>query len=135
LCALPLENVIETMRVLPIEKVAQAPQFVLGLCLIRGSPAPVVEIGALFGEPSLISRRMITVRTGTGIVALLVESVLGLRSMSPALLSDLPPLLRNAAVDVVAAIGTLDAELLLFLRTVRILPDAALLAAGAQTSQ
>jgi purine-binding chemotaxis protein CheW len=30
LCALPVESVIETMRVLPIEKIAQAPEFVLG---------------------------------------------------------------------------------------------------------
>jgi hypothetical protein len=35
----------------------------------------------------------------------------------------LPPLLRDAAVEAVAAIGTLDAELLLFLRTARIVPE------------
>ena len=125
LCALPLESVVETMRILPIEKIAQAPAFVLGLCLIRGTPTPVVEIGVLLGEPALVPGRMVTVTTANGPVAVLAESVLGVRSIFPDQLGDLPPLLRGAAGDVVEAIGTLDAELLLFLRAVRILPDKA----------
>ena len=120
------------MRPLPIEKIAQAPQFVLGLCVVRGSPIPVVEIGSLFGEPGLPSQRMVTVKTGNGILALLAESVVGVRSIAPASLNDLPPLLRDAAGEIVSAIGTLDAELLLFLRTIRILPDATLYAAGSE---
>jgi hypothetical protein len=35
----------------------------------------------------------------------------------------LPPLLRDAARDTITSIGTLDAELLFFLRAARIIPD------------
>jgi purine-binding chemotaxis protein CheW len=122
------------MRILPVEKIAGAPEFVLGLCLIRGAPTPVVEIGLLLGEPALVSGRMVTVRTANGPVALLTESVLGVRSIFPDQLGDLPPLLRGAAGDVVEAVGTLDAELLLFLRAVRILPDAAFIEAVVEPS-
>ena len=38
-------------------------------------------------------------------------------------LEQLPPLLRDAATETIDAIGTLDAELLFFLRTARIVPD------------
>ncbi len=127
LCALPVAGVVETMRVLPIEKLAQAPRFVIGLSLIRGTPTPVMEIGALLGEAGPASRRMITVRTGSRLVALLAEDVLGVRSLHPGQLGDLPPLLRGGAQDVVTAIGRIDGELLLFLRTLRILPDEAAL--------
>lgn len=130
MCALPLESVIETMRVLPIDKIAQAPAFVVGLCLIRGAPTPVVEIAAVLGEQGLVSQRMVTVRTRNGPVALLAESVLTVRSIPSNQLGDLPPLLRGAAGEVITAIGMLDAELLLFLRTVRMLPDGALVDAA-----
>ena len=86
-----------------------------------------MEIGVLLGQPSLVSRRMVTVRTAHRSVALLAESVLGVRLIFPDQLGDLPPLLRGTASDVVTAIGTLDAELLIFLRAIRILPDAALI--------
>ena len=51
LCALPLQNVMETMRLLPIEPVAGAPRSVLGLCPIRGAPVPVVDLQSLLAEP------------------------------------------------------------------------------------
>jgi hypothetical protein len=47
--------------------------------------------------------------------------VLGVRSIKTG--EPVPPLLRETASDVVAAIGCLDAELLLFLGTARITPE------------
>ena len=49
LCALSLGHVVETMRPLPIEPLAAAPHFVLGLATIRGSQVPVVDAGRLIG--------------------------------------------------------------------------------------
>jgi purine-binding chemotaxis protein CheW len=122
LCALPLENVVETMRMLPIEPVADAPPSVLGLCPIRGAPVPVVDLQALLAEPEAPLRRIVTLDVGGGTVALAVESVLGVRSIGAEESGRLPPLLRDAAGDIVSGIGMLDSEFLLFLSSARIAP-------------
>jgi purine-binding chemotaxis protein CheW len=121
LFALPLGQVVETMRILPVEPVAGAPPYVRGLSIVRGTPTPVVDIALLCGGRTVPSRRLVTVRAGARIIALALETVLGVRSFN----SDepLPPLLREAASEVVSAIGRLDAELLLFLSAARAIPE------------
>jgi purine-binding chemotaxis protein CheW len=123
LCALPLEHVIETLRPLPIEPVAGAPSIVLGLAVIRGIPLPVVDAGRLFGEEESQPERFVTLVVGARRIALAVDSVLGVRAVMQDSLHALPPLLREADDGVVTAIGLLDAELLLVLRTARLLPE------------
>lgn len=122
LCALPLANVVETMRMLPIEPIVGAPRSVLGLCPIRGAPVPVVDLQVLFAEPESPRQRMVTLKVGGRIVALAVDSVLGVRSLAADASARLPPLLGEAAGDIVSAIGMLDTEFLLFLNSVRIAP-------------
>jgi purine-binding chemotaxis protein CheW len=125
--ALPLTHVVEVMPVLRIEPVCDAPPSVRGLCIIRGTPRPVVDIGLLFGGVAGSSQRLVTVRVGTRIVALAVDRVLDVRSLALNEMAEPPPpLLREVATDMVSAIGRLDAELLLFLDTARIIPDALL---------
>jgi purine-binding chemotaxis protein CheW len=129
----PLAQVAEIMRCLPIEAMAGAPPFILGLCLIRGLPVAVVDTGRLAGLAATRSERLITIRVGSRMIALAVESVLGVRAIAPEAAKELPPLLRDAAGAAIAAIGTLDAELLLYLSAARSVPEALLdsLAAGA----
>jgi purine-binding chemotaxis protein CheW len=121
LCALPLGYVVEIMRMLPIEPVAGAPLCVRGLSIIRGTPTPVVDTALLCGGRTAPSHRLVTVRAGTQIVALAVDTVLGVRSIKAD--EPLPPLLQEAANNVVSAIGRLDAELLLFLATARVVSE------------
>jgi purine-binding chemotaxis protein CheW len=123
LCAIPLEHVIEILRVLPIETIAGAPPFVRGLCIIRGAAVPVVDTGLLVGDQPTKSGRLVTIRTGSRTIALAAETVLGVWAIDAEAASELPPLLRDAARDSIAAIGTLDAELLFFLRAARIAPQ------------
>ena len=119
--AIPIAHVIETMRVLPIEPIAGAPSYVRGLCVIRGAPVPVVDSGLLLGDQPTGAGRLVAVRAGSRTVALAVETVEGIRTIRPEAFSHLPPLLRDAAT--IAAVGILDAELVLFLRAARIVPD------------
>lgn len=139
LCALPLVHVVETLRPLPVEPLAGAPAFVRGLCVIRGVPRPVVDATGLLGAQAPGDppagpppARFVTVRTGAQQVALAVDAVLGVRTVPPESLQTLPPLLQDAGAEAVAAIGRLDTELLLVLRSSRLLPDESLqaLAAG-----
>src|SRR3981081_896571 len=123
LCAMPLQDVLEVMRMLPIEQLSGAPSYVRGFCIIRGSPVPVVDTGLLIGDQVTRPERLVAISIGGRSVALAVEAVVGIRAIGAGAAEQLPPLLRDAAAEAVAAIGTLDAELLLFLRTARIVPE------------
>jgi purine-binding chemotaxis protein CheW len=123
LCALPLDRVVETMRPQPLERIDRAPHFVRGISIIRGTPLPVVDTASLLGRPDIQPRRLVTVRVGERVIALSVDRVHGIRTIRSVATIELPHLLRDAAGDIVTAIGTLDSEFLLFLQTARILPD------------
>lgn len=124
LCAFPLEHVLEIMRCLPLEALAGVPPFILGLCVVRGAPIPAVDVGKLIGAHQTPLEWIVTVRVGSGVVALVVERVIGVQTFRSDETVDLPPLLRDAAADTVSAIGALDSELLLFLNVARSIPDA-----------
>jgi purine-binding chemotaxis protein CheW len=124
-CAIPLQHVWETMRPLPIERMAGLPAFVLGVSVIRGAPVPVVDLGALLtgGRASASYGRLVTVRVGERRAALAVDAVVGSQTLDLSQLGALPPLLHDAGADLVDAIGARDAQLLVVLRATRLLPD------------
>lgn len=112
------------MRPLPMAPILSAPSFVSGLAIVRGVPTPVVDVGRLLGAgDDAQPTRFVAVRVGEKRVALAVETVVGLRTLSATALHELPPLIREASADVVAAIGALDASLLVVLRTARLVPE------------
>jgi purine-binding chemotaxis protein CheW len=123
LCALPLEQVNETMRPMPLEPWPGAPAGVVGVSIIRGAPVPVVDASALLGGRSTRPGRFVTLRVDGRVVALAVDAVLGVRAIARESMSDLPPLLRDAHRDGVSSIGALDAQLVVILEAARILPD------------
>ncbi len=65
-------------------------------------------------------------------MALAVDEVLGVRSVPAGTLTALPPLLRDAQTEHVAAIGILDAELLLVLNGARLATEGSAVALGAE---
>jgi purine-binding chemotaxis protein CheW len=131
-CALPVTAVVETMRPLPLQRVESAPAIVAGLAMIRGVPTPVVDTARLLGTAKgTQTGRFITVAVGDRHVALAVTSIVGLRGIAAQDLRALPPLLARADSDAVSAVGTLDSELLMLLRGVRLVPDTVFAATGA----
>lgn len=121
LCALPVDQVIEIMRPLPVSPVARAPECVLGMCVIRGEAVPVVDLARLLlgeaGEPT----RFVCVRAGERRVALAVDGVPGTLELSAAQVAEVPPLLARASAAV-EAITTLDKTLLVLFESSRVLP-------------
>ena len=131
--ALPMQRVVETMRMLPIESVAGCPPIVRGLAVIRGAPTPVIDVALLFDGQCGQCERLVTVRTGKRTVALAMQAVVGIREMADDELDDLPPLLGN--VEAIAGLKALDQQLVFLLCTARIIPDDILFqldTAGAQ---
>ena len=123
LVALPVEHVVEIMRMLPLEPFAGAPIYVRGLSIIRGAPAPVVDVGVILGGKITRSARLVAVRGPARIVALAVDEVIGLTAIAADALGRLPPLLQEVAADAISAIGARDVELLVFLRAGRLVPE------------
>ena len=125
LCALRVADVVETMRPLPIEPLAAMPSFVSGLAVIRGVPVPVIDAATLLGtSDGSTPARFIALRAGGRSVAIAVAEVVGVREINGASLQDLPPLLAEASREMIAAVGTLDAELLVVLQAARLLPES-----------
>jgi purine-binding chemotaxis protein CheW len=132
LCALPLDHVVEILRPLPVEPIEGAPSFVLGLCILRGAPTPVVDAAGLLGEPAGPHERFVAIKVDDRLVALGLGEVRGLHAIDAGAEGALPPLLQGAAGDLVAAVSALDAELLLVLNAARMIPDDVLSAAGSE---
>jgi purine-binding chemotaxis protein CheW len=119
-CGFPLQHVAETMRVLPLEPFPEMPSFVLGVSIVRGVAVPVVNLALLLGvTESCQLTRYVTLNLGARQVAFAVEAVIGVRHLGVDMINDLPPLLSQTESGVVAAITTLDTELLLVLNGMR----------------
>ncbi|WP_433292306.1 chemotaxis protein CheW [Actinoplanes sp. CA-030573] len=141
LCALRLDEVIETMRPLEIQPLAGTPAFVLGISVLRGVPTPVIDVARLLGGsgpsggngPSSGNgasggngakpRRYIAVRTERGAVALAVGPVIGIRNVDASATGGHPALLGTRSSRLVAGVGTVGSEPLLLLQSMRAVPD------------
>lgn len=126
MCALPLEEVEETMRPLPVAPVSAAPAFVRGVSLVRGTPAPVVSLALLLGgalAEAGAGRRFVSLRVPEGRMALEVDEVRGLRWMEQDGLDSVPPLLSATASGHLQHLGSFDGRLLALLGTSRLLPE------------
>ncbi len=126
ICALPIEDVVEIMRPLPIEPMPAVPTFVAGLSIVRGAPVCVIDAGILLGGGPAQAGRLVIAKAGGRTVGLAVDEVFGVRAIGAGQVGELPPLIREAVGDAVAAIGRLDSELLLLLRAARLVPDTLL---------
>lgn len=124
LCAIPLGRVIETLRPLPLDPLPGTPEFVLGVSMIRGRPTPVLSGSRLLGDGSSSpASRLVTVRAGDRPVALAVGEAVGVRALAAGALSDIPLLAAEGRSDAIAALGTLDRELLVVLESARLVPE------------
>jgi len=124
--AIPLKHVAEIMRPLAVEPMSGAPDFVRGLSVLRGAPVPVIDLEAILkhesssGEPG----RFVAVRLDGRQAVIGVDGVAGVTTLDPAELGRLPPILSGVATDVIDAIGSRDAQLLIVLRAARLIPAA-----------
>lgn len=122
-CALPVRHVVETMRPLPLDNVPGAPEFVVGVSVVRGFAVPVVSVARLFGEAETAATRLVVVHAGLHRVGLSFDEVSGFRRLSREAVAQLPPLLAIASATAVAQIAVLDGDLLAVLATAGIVPE------------
>jgi purine-binding chemotaxis protein CheW len=160
LCALPLGEVIETMRPLETRPLAGTAAFVRGISVLRGVPTPVIDVARLLtgaasesgpnaqsganaqSGPNAESgaggrlggtgriERYVAVGTEHGPVALATGTVLGIRD-TEAGPAEAHPALLGGSHRLVAGVGTFGAEPLLLLQSMRAVPDEVWEAAAA----
>jgi purine-binding chemotaxis protein CheW len=122
LAAIGVEHVTEVLRPLPVEHLAGVPPYIRGLCVLRGRPVPVVDVGLLLGgRRAPDDGRFVGVRTGPQTAALCVDTVVGVRDLPLDLLHDLSSVTGSPACTAVGAIGR---EPLLLLAAGRVVPDS-----------
>lgn len=116
-CAIPVADVIETMRTLPTSALAGTPPYVAGVSIVRGQPLPVPDLGALLqpGENAAPGGRFVVVRVGKRAAIISVDRVSGVRSLDNSTFCGLPPLLGSADAGVLSSLGRLDHDLLVML--------------------
>jgi purine-binding chemotaxis protein CheW len=122
LCALPLSEVVETMRPLRTRPLAGTPAFVRGVSVLRGMPTPVIDVARLLTGTQAEIQRYVAVRTERGPVALATGAVLGVRATEAGPAQGHPALL-GGATPLIAGVGTLGAEPLLLLQSMRAVDD------------
>jgi len=122
LCAVPLSEVVETMRPLPTRPLAGTPAFVRGVSVVRGVPTPVIDIGRLLTGTRTEIERYVTVRTEHGAVALATGAVLGVRATEAGPAQGHPALLGGVS-RLIVGVGMLGAEPLLLLQSMRAIDD------------
>ncbi|MFI5910238.1 chemotaxis protein CheW [Dactylosporangium sp. NPDC051541] len=110
LCALPLADVVETVRPLPVQPLADAGGGLLGVAVIRGAAVPVIDTARLLGDYASEPSRFVTVEAPSGTVAFATGPVLGVRSVPRSAAHPAPD--GGALID---AVGVLDGQPLLFL--------------------
>jgi purine-binding chemotaxis protein CheW len=130
LCALPLDEVIETMRPLETRPLAGTPGYVHGISVLRGVPTPVIDVARLLAGVAGEIERYVAVRTERGPVALATGTVLGIRATDAAP-AEAHPALLGGSHRLVAGVGTLGSEPLLLLQSMRAVPDEVWEAAAA----
>jgi purine-binding chemotaxis protein CheW len=130
LCALPLDEVIETMRPLETRPLAGTPAFVRGISVLRGVPTPVIDVARLLAGVTGEVERYVAVRTERGPVALAIGAVLGIQATDAAP-ADAHPALLGGSHRLVAGVATLGSEPMLLLHNMRAVPDEVWEAAAA----
>jgi purine-binding chemotaxis protein CheW len=126
LCAIPVRDVVETMRPLPTQALTPGIEGLDGVTVVRGRPVPVVHLGSVIGGAGENTpQRYVTVRAGERVVVLAVDEVLGLRELNETQYAEMPPLLSRGRSDAIAHIGVADSELLALLDAGRLVsPEA-----------
>jgi purine-binding chemotaxis protein CheW len=123
LCALRLDEVIETMRPLATHPLAGTPAYVSGICIMRGVPTLVIDVARLLGGGTAEVARFVAVRTDRGPVAFATGQIAGVRPVDGDAGARHEALLGDAPARLIAAVGTIDTEPVLLLQSMRLVPD------------
>lgn len=123
--ALPITAVRETIRVRPITRVFLTPSWLVGIFGLRGEIVPAIDLAPWLGMSRTTlgaESRLIVLRHGTKVLAILADALAELRILDGATLSAAPRTLSAEQSSLVTAIASTPTG------TVRVLEPEALFA-------
>jgi purine-binding chemotaxis protein CheW len=97
----------EIIRVPEMTTVPRAPQWLRGICSLRGMVIPVIDIGGRLGlgiRPVTPKSRVVVLSTAQGLGGLLVDGVRGMLELEPSRVNPPPPLLAAPHRDLLRGI-------------------------------
>lgn len=117
LWAIPIAHVVETLR--PLAFGPADHEIFVGNSVIRGIATPVLDGGTLLGASS-VPTRCVVLRFGEERRGVLVDEVVGVRTIAAAALGGYPGLPQTAAGE---RVRTVDPAFARVLATARLLPE------------
>ena len=123
-CAIPLATEMELMRPLGVEPLPGVPPFVSGMTVVRGGPAPVIDLGRLLEDAprDAVPRRWVFSKIEGQPLVLAVESVDGVAELDRTRLEAAPTFGSRTDGGIVSAIALHDRRLLWVLQSTRLVP-------------
>lgn len=125
LCGLRLGDVAEVFRPLPIESLSRAPFGVLGIALVRGRPAPVLDFSPALQRAPTPPTRFVSMRAGERTLVLAVQQVAGITRFDESQFERTPPIVDAFAPEAVEALGRVDDEVLTLFSASKLLSEEA----------
>jgi len=123
---LDILRVQEIIRVQPLTRVPNSPDFIAGVMNLRGKIIPVVGLRRRFGLeeiPADKQTRIVVVETKGAVLGFIVDAVSEVLRI-PAHIIEPPPTLGKTEQEFVSGVGKLDERLLILLDVDRLMSDA-----------
>ncbi len=114
----------EIVRYQKLTRVPNSPDFVLGVCNVRGQIIPIVDLRERFGlagKPKEQERRIITVQVEEEIIGLLVDEVVEVVWLPVDNIEAPPPIAGGIEREYLKGVGKLDEQLIIILDLEKIL--------------
>jgi purine-binding chemotaxis protein CheW len=124
LFAVPIEKVVEIVRVQALTRVPQAPEHVRGVQSLRGAILPVFEVRTRLGLPPATvtpESRVLVAEGHSRLLGLLVDAVSQVRRLSRSALQPPPPEVRSRCSDYVVGMVQTEGAMALMLDLDRLL--------------
>jgi purine-binding chemotaxis protein CheW len=121
--AFSIDDVRETLPLLPITHVFLTPPWLAGIFSLRGEIVPAIDLGVLLGMPAAVvgdDARIVVVEKGNKVAGVLVERLAELRTIEPdavepppaSLTPEIAAVLRGIAATPNGTVRILDLEAL-----------------------
>ena len=120
--ALPLADIAEIMRPLPLQKIGASITGVLGVSRIRGNVVPVIGLANLISQAAPEPARFVSMRSRRRKFALAVDSVIGVYELETTNAQELPALVQ--AVPGIQKAAELNHELVFYIEPIHLVPEA-----------
>lgn len=118
-----IHQVTRIEKMMPLTRVPNAPPFVLGVCNLRGSVIPVIELKKRLGLPSHPDEnaKVIIVNIGKQLVGMIIDASVDVTSLDPSEIEPSPSLVTGVDARFIQGVAKISNRLLIILDMERVL--------------